>query len=87
MVFEGNLTVVINALIHSTGELSSYGNIIEDICVQASVFQFVEFNHVNRVYNFVADALAKKANSVLGLYVQLEDLPIGIVPFVLRDVY
>ena len=87
VVFEGDSTMAIKSLSHSTSELSSYGNIIEDIRIQASTFQFVDFIHVNCVCNYVADALAKKANSVLGLQVWLEDLPTDIVPLVLLDVH
>lgn len=87
VVFEGDSAVVINVHSHGTGELSSYGNIIEAIRVQASVFQFVDFTHVNHVCYSLADALAKKAISVLGFQVWLEDLPADIVSFVLRDVH
>ena len=67
VVVEGDSIVVINALLNGTGKLASYGNILDDIRVQASAFQCVDFIHVSRVCNFVADALAKKASFILGL--------------------
>jgi len=39
------------------------------------------------ICNSIADALAKKANFVLSLQVWLEDIPLDIVPLVLRDVH
>ena len=45
---------------------------------------FFEFCQVHRNCNFVADALAKKANH-LGLQVWLEDMPEDIAPLVLFD--
>ena len=70
-----------------SGQLASYGNILDDIRVQAAVFQFVDFSHTSHVCNSVADALAKKAGSSIGLQVWLEDLPAIISLFVLRDVH
>ena len=49
--------------------------------------QLVEFKYISRVCNFVADALAKKANSVVGLQVWLEVLPDDVAPLVVRDVH
>ena len=58
-----------------SGELATCGAVLEDICVLISGFQMVEFQHVPRNCNAVADALAKKASWVLGLQVWLEDIP------------
>ena len=69
VVIEGDSAVVIDALQLGTGELSSFGNILADIHAQASAFQCVAFNYVSRVCNSVADALAKKASSNVGLQV------------------
>ncbi|XP_075659223.1 uncharacterized protein LOC142629125 [Castanea sativa] len=82
VVFEGDSVVIINALTKDTGELSSYGNILEDICTLVFVFQLVEFNHVPRNCNSVTNAFAKKVSSVLRLQVWLEDIPPDIVPLV-----
>ena len=87
VIVEGDSAVVIEALLLGSGQLASYGNILDDIRVQAAVFQFVDFSHTSHVCNSVADALAKKASSGVGLQVWLEDLPANIAPFVLRDVH
>ena len=67
VVVEGDSAVVINALLNGTSKLASYGNILDDIRVQASAFQSVDFIHVSHVCNSVVDALAKKASFILGL--------------------
>lgn len=50
--------------------------------MQVSVLQFVVFSHISRVVtcNSAADALAKKANSIVGAQVWLDDLPDDIAP-------
>ena len=87
VVFEGDSAIIINALLHDASELASFGNILDDICLHSSVFQFVEFVHVSRNCNSVADALTKKAKSNGGAQVWLHNLPTDIVPLVLRDVH
>ena len=87
VVFEGDSAVIINALLHSAGELASFGNILDDIRLHSSIFQFVKFVHVSRNCNSVADALAKKDKSNVGTQVWLHDLPTDIVPLVLHDVH
>ena len=66
VVFEGDSAVIINVLLHGASELASFGNILDDIRLHSSVFQFVEFVHVSRNCNLVADALAKKAKLNVG---------------------
>ena len=85
VVTEGDSAVIINALTKDNGNLTSYGNIIEDIHALVSGFQLVGFNHVPRACNSVANALAKNASTVTGLQVWLEDTPSDITPLVLRD--
>ncbi|XP_075658588.1 uncharacterized protein LOC142628359 [Castanea sativa] len=87
VVFEGDSLVIINALTTDIGELASYGAVLEDIRVLILGFQMVGFKHVPRSCNAVADALAKKASSAVGLQVWLEDIPLDIAPLVLRDVH
>ena len=87
VVFEGDSAVIINALLHGAGELASFGNILDDIRLHSSVFQFVEFVHVSCNCNSVADALAKKAKSNVGDQIWLNDLPSDIAPLVLHDVH
>ena len=66
VVFEGDSAAVINALRQGLGELTCYGNMLDDIRVLVSAFQYCDFNLVKRLCNSVADAIAKKANSVVG---------------------
>ena len=87
MVVEGDSVTVIEVLNNGTGQFSSYGNILGDIHFQSTCFQLVEFKYISRVCNSVADALAKKANSVVGLQVWLEDLLDDLAPLVVRDVH
>ena len=61
VIFEGETTMVINAINQGNAGFSTYGNIIEDIRCQAVVFQSFVFNHVSHSCNCVTDALAKKS--------------------------
>ena len=38
VVFEGDSAIIINALLHSAGELASFGNILDDIRLHSFVF-------------------------------------------------
>ena len=67
MVIERDSTIVIEALNNGLGKFASYVNILGDIRFQAASLQHVEFNHISCVCNSVANALAKKASSTLGL--------------------
>ena len=87
VVIEGDSVTVIEALKNGSGQFASYGNVLDDIRSQLAGFQYVEFSYTSRVCNSVADALAKKAKSGVGLQVWLEDLPDDIVLFVFRDVH
>ena len=78
---------MIDALRQGSGEFTCYGNVLDDIRVHVSAFQFFDFNLVNRLCNSIADALAKKASSVVGLQVWLGDLPIDIAPLLFHDVH
>ena len=87
VVVEGDSVTVIEALKNATGQFASYGNILDDIRFQSTNFQFIDFSFTSRACNSVADALAKKANSGVGLQVWLEDLPEDIAPLVVKDVH
>ncbi|XP_030934115.1 uncharacterized protein LOC115959727 [Quercus lobata] len=80
VVFEGDSTMVINAIDQGNAGFSTYGNVIEDIRCQAVLFQSSVFNHVNRSCNCVAVALAKKAKRGwgprCGLLIHLRILPL-----------
>ena len=79
--------MVIQAITCGDPEFLPFGNVIDDIRLQASAFQFSEFCNFKRNCNIVADALAKKAKCCTGLQVWLEDLLEDISPLVLFDVY
>lgn len=49
VIFEGDSTIVINAIIQGTSGFSTYGNVVEDIRCQATLFQSRMFNHVKSV--------------------------------------
>ena len=66
VIFEGDSTSVINAISQESTLLTSFGNIVGDIRALVLVFQFFQFVHVHRTCNVVADALAKKAKSLVG---------------------
>ena len=87
VLFEGDSAMVIQALIQGNSTSSEYGNIIEDIRTLATDFDFCHFIHVKRNCNVVADALAKKAKTLSGLAVWLEDVPQDIAPLLLFDVF
>ena len=87
VVIEGDSVTIIEALKNGSGQFASYGNVLDDIRSHLAGFQYVEFSYTSRVCNSVADALAKKAKSGVGLQVWLEDLPDDIAPFVFRDVH
>ena len=63
----GDSVTVIEALKNGTGQFASYGKILDDIQFQSTCFQYVEFSYTSCVCNSVADALAKKASSGVGL--------------------
>lgn len=66
VVLKGDSAIIIGALIHENGEVANYGNILEDIRLHIIAFQSIVFFHTSHICNFVADALAKKAKSVVG---------------------
>ena len=86
VVFEGDSAMVIQAVTHGNAKLAEYGHIVEDIRILATDFDFIQFSHVKRNCNVVADALAKKAKDSLNLAVCLEEVPEDIVPALLFDI-
>ena len=87
VVVEGDFVTVIEALKKGTGQFASHGNILDDIRFQSTCLQYVDFSYTSRICNSIADALAKKASSGVGLQVWLEDLLDDIVLLVVRDVH
>ena len=61
IIVEGDSLTVIQALNYGSASEALYGNLIDDITVFASSLSIVEFKHVKRSCNRVADALAKKS--------------------------
>ena len=66
VIFEGDSTTIISAVSHGSSVLASFGNIIDDVRHLLPSFSVVSFNHVHHSGNVVADALAKKASSIVG---------------------
>ena len=88
VIFEGDSSVVINALSQGSGGFASYGNtlrISSSLLLISSFFFF--FCHVKRICNVVANALAKNTKDLLGIRIWLEDLPKDISPLVLLGVH
>ena len=86
VIFEGDSAKVINTVTQDNAALSSYGNIVEDILCPVPSFLFVNFVHVPRSGNIVADALAKKAKDLVGCQVWSDVMPADIAPLVGFDV-
>ena len=59
VIFEGDATVVIQAIKNREADQSSYGHIVGDIQDQVSLLAFFYFYFVPRSCNRVADDLAK----------------------------
>ena len=80
VIFEGDSTIVIQAINGGLSSPSLYGHIVDDILHLASQLRYYKFYHVNRNCNKVADALAKKSRVRLELKVWVEDLLGDIIP-------
>ena len=86
VIFEGDATVVINAISKGSANQSLYGHIVDDVLGQASLLHFSDFCYVPCSCNSVADALAKRAKTGPELQVWLEDCLEDITPLILGDV-
>ena len=86
MIFEGDSTEVIQAIIQENTDHSDLGHIIDDIKILASDLNSFQFYHVKRNCNVVVDALAKRAKNSLSLDVWLEEVPDDIVHLLSFDV-
>ena len=87
VIFEGDSATVIFAVSREISILSSFGNIVDDVWYLLPSFSLVIFTHVNRSSNIVADALAKKASSIVGCQIWREALPLDIAELVDFDVH
>ena len=86
-IFEGDSLIVIQALNNGSASEASYGNLIDNIIFLASHLSKVEFSHVKRSCNRVANALAKKAKTINVFQAWIEDLPTEIAPLANFDVH
>ena len=86
-IFEGDSLIVIQALNNGGASEASYGNLIDNIIFLASHLSKVEFSHVKRSCNRVADVLAKKAKTIDVFQAWIEDLPTEIAPLANFDVH
>ena len=86
-IFEGDLLTVIQALNNGGASEASYGNLIDNIIFLASHLSKVEFSHIKRSCNRVADALAKKVKIGDVFQVWIEDLPTDIAPLAILSVH
>ena len=87
VTFEGDSLTVIQALNYGSASEALYGNLIDDITVCASSLSTVEFKHVKRSCNRIADALAKKAKYGDVFQAWMEDIPPDIAPLAIFDVH
>ncbi|XP_075638395.1 uncharacterized protein LOC142610469 [Castanea sativa] len=87
VILEGDSATIISAVSQGTSLLSSFGNIVDDVRHLLPSFSSVTFSHVNCTGNIVADALAKKASSVVGCQVWMNALPSDIAALVDFDVH
>ena len=85
VVFEGDLTTVLNCIQASSPCLVSFGNVIEDSIASASQLCDCSFSHVRRKGNAVADKLVKLAKYLVVPQVWLEDIPSDVDSLVLID--
>ena len=81
------MLTVIQALNNGGASEASYGNLIDDIIFLASHLSKVEFSHIKRSCNSVADASAKKARIEDIFQAWIEDLPTDIAPLANFDVH
>ena len=65
-IFEGDSSIVIQAILKGSSVVLPYNHVIEDIRVQALDFQLFVFTHAPRKCNVVVDALAKKSKTCRG---------------------
>ncbi|KAK9999099.1 hypothetical protein SO802_018702 [Lithocarpus litseifolius] len=87
VIFEGDSSIVIQAVQAGSSDILPYGHVIDDILALTLDLQFSSFTHVPCICNVVADALAKKAKTSRGTQVWLEELPEDIASLAGFDVH
>ena len=78
---------MIQAINYGGASEAPYRNLIDDTTVFDSSLSIVEFKHVKRSCNRVADALAKKAKYGDVFQAWMEDIPPDIAPLAIFDVH
>ena len=87
VIVEGDSAIIIVAISQGRSLLSSFGNIVDDVQCLLPKFSSIQFSHVNGSGDLVADALAKKASSIVGCHVWPDALPLEIAALIDFDVH
>ena len=74
MVLEGDLEILMNALMDNSLSLASFGLFIPNIKAYAEFFRCTSFSHVRREGNIVAHNLARHACHVTSFSMWMEDV-------------
>ena len=85
VILEGDSEIINRAIQAEEQSLASYGNLIEEIKLQAESFLSFRSSHVKRNRNSVAHSLARHARHVSGLVVWMEEVPSHILSVLLAD--
>ena len=85
-MFEGNLELVVKALVGDYPDRSSIGHIVKDCKSLMGLFQTCYFPHVRRHSSGVAHALVRRARKSSPLTVWMESVPPDISYLVYVDV-
>ena len=75
VMMKGDYLRVVSALNSSVSCNTMYGNVVEETRRQVCKFHFCSFSHVHRGGNKLAQSLARRAVSSVGLDVWVEELP------------
>ncbi|KAL0013279.1 hypothetical protein SO802_000348 [Lithocarpus litseifolius] len=86
VIFEGDSTIVNQAINSGLSSLALYGHIVDDILHLASQLWFYKFCQVPRNCNKVVDAFVRKAQVGLDFKDWVDDVPGNIIPLALFDV-
>lgn len=84
-IFEGDVEVIIKALLDGEMDQLEYGHVIQDNLVLTFDFRVCNFTHVKCLGNFVAYFFAKRSKLGLELQVWIKSTLDDIAPIVTRD--
>ena len=85
IILEGDLEIINRVIQAEEQSLASYGNLIEEIKLNAESFLSFRISHIRRNRNSVAHSLARHARHVSGLVVWMEEVPSHILPALLTE--